>query len=60
MHRNINRAVLAATATLAATSPAVAQSIDETVNQLFASSTGWFVNFIFSPFPGTSFPWIVA
>ncbi len=37
-----------------------AQSIDETVNQVFASSTGWFVNFIFAPFPGTSFPWIVA
>ncbi|WP_417603858.1 alanine/glycine:cation symporter family protein [Primorskyibacter flagellatus] len=40
--------------------PAMAQSIDEKVNQIFASSTGWFVNFIFSPFPGTSFPWIVA
>ena len=39
---------------------AMAQSIDETVNQLFASATGWFVAFIFSPFPGTSFPWIVA
>ncbi|MCC0030419.1 MAG: alanine:cation symporter family protein [Brucellaceae bacterium] len=37
-----------------------AQSLDETINGLFASSTGWFVNFIFSPFPGTSFPWIVA
>lgn len=37
-----------------------AQSIDERVNELFASSTGWFVSFIFSPFPGTSFPWIVA
>ena len=40
--------------------PALAQSIDETVNNLFASSTGWFVSFIFSPFPATSFPWIVA
>ncbi len=39
---------------------ASAQSIDETVNQLFSSSTGWFVSFIFSPFPGTSFPWIVG
>ena len=39
---------------------AMAQTIDETVNQMFANSTGWFVNFIFSPFPGTSFPWIVA
>lgn len=40
--------------------PAFAQSIDEKVNQAFADSTGWFVSFIFSPFPGTSFPWIVA
>jgi len=40
--------------------PAAASSVDETVNQVFSSATGWFVNFIFSPFPGTSFPWIVA
>ena len=40
--------------------PAHAQSVDEKVNQIFASSTGWFVNLIFSNFPGTSFPWIVA
>jgi len=39
---------------------ALASSVDEMVNGLFASATGWFVNFIFSPFPGTSFPWIVA
>ncbi len=39
---------------------AQAQTLDETINGLFASATGWFVNFIFAPFPGTSFPWIVA
>jgi len=39
---------------------ALASSVDETVNGLFSSATGWFVSFIFSPFPGTSFPWIVA
>lgn len=39
--------------------PAQAQSIDETVNQIFADSTGWFVGFIFAPLPGTSFSWIV-
>ena len=39
---------------------AFASSVDERVNQIFSSATGWFVNFIFSPFPGTSFPWIVA
>ncbi|EBA05883.1 alanine/glycine:cation symporter family protein [Sagittula stellata] len=35
-------------------------TLDQAVNDAFASATGWFVNFIFSPFPGTSFPWIVA
>nr|WP_240672085.1 alanine/glycine:cation symporter family protein [Tropicibacter alexandrii] len=39
---------------------AAAQSIDEQINAGFASATGWFVNLIFMPFPGTSFPWIVA
>jgi len=36
-----------------------AGGIDEKVNAAFASATGWFVNLIFAPFPGTSFPWIV-
>ena len=40
--------------------PAAAQGIDETINTVFANSTGWFVNLIFSNFPGTSFPWIVG
>ena len=40
--------------------PVFASSVDEAVNSMFSSATGWFVNFIFSPFPGTSFPWIVA
>lgn len=42
--------------------PAVAQeatSLDEKVNAVFATVTGPFVNLIFAPFPGTSFPWIV-
>lgn len=42
------------------TTPALAQSLDQKINDGFASATGWFVNFIFSPFPGTAFPWIVA
>jgi len=37
-----------------------AMSLDDKVNQIFADSTGWFVSLIFSNFPGTSFPWIVA
>ena len=36
-----------------------AKSIDQTINEAFASSTGWFVSLIFAPLPGTSFPWIV-
>ncbi|QIE57617.1 alanine:cation symporter family protein [Pikeienuella piscinae] len=45
--------------------PALAQeaagevSIDQQVNEAFAAATGPFVNFIFAPLPGTSFPWIV-
>ncbi|RTE65292.1 alanine:cation symporter family protein [Amphritea opalescens] len=33
--------------------------IDQTVNEVFAAATGWFVNLIFAPLPGTTFPWIV-
>jgi alanine or glycine:cation symporter, AGCS family len=36
-----------------------ALTFDDRVNQIFASSTGWFVNLIFAPLPGTAFPWIV-
>ncbi|OCX65309.1 sodium:alanine symporter [Thioclava sp. SK-1] len=34
-------------------------AIDETINAAVATVTTPFVNFIFSPLPGTSFPWIV-
>ena len=34
-------------------------SVDETINAAVGAVTGPFVNFIFSPLPGTSFPWIV-
>lgn len=34
-------------------------SFDAKVNAAFASATGPFVSFIFAPFPGTTFPWIV-
>lgn len=43
-------------------SPALAQDaegIDAKVNAIFAQITGPFVNLIFAPLPGTSFPWIV-
>ena len=48
--------ITAATLAALAAGPAATQGIDETVNQVFASSTGWFVSLIFSNFPGTSFP----
>ncbi len=60
MTRLFPTAVLAVLFTMSAAVTASAQSIDETINSIFASSTGWFVNLIFSNFPGTSFPWIVG
>ncbi|MFD2740529.1 alanine/glycine:cation symporter family protein [Sulfitobacter aestuarii] len=36
-----------------------ALTLDQRINDTFASSTGWFVNLIFAPLPGTAFPWIV-
>lgn len=38
---------------------AAAQTIDEVINEKVGAVTGPFVSFIFSPFPGTNFPWIV-
>ena len=60
MKRLLSYAGLAAVFTLFAAVTASAQSLDETINSVFASSTGWFVSLIFSNFPGTSFPWIVG
>ena len=47
----------AALAVLAA--PAQA-SIGETIDGIFAASTGWFVALIFADLPGTGIPWIVG
>ena len=60
MKKSFTASVLAVPGVLAATAPAFAQTLDDQINSAFSSATGWFVNFIFSPFPGTSFPWIVA
>lgn len=38
---------------------AAAQGIDEVINNAVGAATGPFVSFIFAPFPGTSFSWIV-
>lgn len=58
--KTITSLVGAPLALLLTASAAQAATVDETVNEIFAASTGWFVNLIFSPFPGTSFPWIVG
>ncbi|UWR22042.1 sodium:alanine symporter family protein [Sulfitobacter sp. S190] len=52
---------LAAAATVLPTLAAAqeAANFDQRVNDIFASSTGWFVNLIFMNLPGTNFPWIV-
>lgn len=55
----VSAALAAFAALIVSVVPAQAQSIDETVNQIFADSTGWFVSFIFAPIPGTSIAWIV-
>ncbi len=52
----IAAAMLLPTLAAAQTEPA---GIDAKVNEIFANSTGWFVNLIFAPLPGTAFPWIV-
>ncbi|NDV98252.1 sodium:alanine symporter family protein [Salipiger sp. PrR002] len=63
MKQNILRAALLPATALLAAAPAQAQedahSIDAAINEAVGNLTGPFVNFIFSPFPGTSFPWIV-
>ena len=35
-------------------------SVAERVDEIFAASTGWFVNLIFANLPGTGVPWIVG
>ena len=60
--KSLNTAALAGLAAFAAAPAAIAQeaqTIDQKVNEVFASLTGPFVGLIFAPFPGTSFPWIV-
>jgi len=60
---SFSKALLVAPLAIAATAGSAlaqeAMSLDQRVNETFASLTGPFVNLIFAPFPGTSFPWIV-
>lgn len=53
-------ALTAAPAWAQAAADSAAATLDARVNEIFANSTGWFVNLIFSNFPGTTFPWIVG
>lgn len=60
--KHIQKLGLSLGAVAASVSPTLAQeamSLDAKVNKVFAAATGPFVNFIFAPLPGTSFPWIV-
>lgn len=57
--RSISTASIAAMLLATSASAQEAMSFDAKVNEAFASFTGPFVSFIFAPFPGTSFPWIV-
>ncbi|MGJ8528440.1 alanine/glycine:cation symporter family protein [Maritalea sp.] len=58
----IKAIALSLAATAGTVTPALSQeamTIDQQVNAVFAQVTGPFVSLIFSPFPGTNFPWIV-
>ncbi|MGB2200418.1 MAG: alanine/glycine:cation symporter family protein [Pseudooceanicola atlanticus] len=52
------KTALTALAASMAPLPAMAQGFDETINNIFANYTGWYVSFIFAPLPGTNFSWI--
>ncbi|MTI02703.1 sodium:alanine symporter family protein [Roseibium sp. RKSG952] len=61
--KTLKQLSLPAIVAMFAASAATAQEapgIDEKINQAFADFTGPFVSFIFAPFPGTGFPWIVG
>ena len=51
--------LIAVIAALCAPASAHAATIDESINAMVSTISTPFANFIFSPFPGTSFPWIV-
>lgn len=57
----LRRCIAYAIAALAFVAPSavLADGIDDTINSHVSAVTGPFVSFIFSPFPGTTFPWIV-
>jgi AGCS family alanine or glycine:cation symporter len=53
-------AALTPTPALAGAAPDVPPlTVDQAINETVGNITAPFVSFIFSPFPGTAFPWIV-
>ena len=54
------RVLLLAGATWLIPEAASGQGIDDAIDRWFAWATGWFVDFVFSTFPGTGIPWIVG
>ena len=60
--KTLQHLYFAALAALMATAASAqeAPGLDDKINQAFADATGPFVSFIFAPFPGTGFPWIVG
>ena len=59
MFKNYIQAAVVALLTFGSSMLFASEGLDEAVNAIFASTTGWFVSLIFAPIPGTSFPWIV-
>ncbi|MDO5646945.1 sodium:alanine symporter family protein [Paracoccus sp. (in: a-proteobacteria)] len=60
MNRMMQSLLLAAVTAVITASHAAAQGLDQKIDTFFAKVTGPYVGLIFSDFPGTNFPWIVA
>ena len=54
------RTALAALAAIPLLASPAQADLAERIDTIFAASTGWFVNLIFSDLPGTGVPWIVG
>lgn len=52
--------LIAAPAALVLLVQPASATVAERVDEIFAASTGWFVNLIFANLPGTGVPWIVG
>ncbi len=59
MLKTISLAIITFLSVVLPTYAQEAMTLDQKVNEVFATVTGPFVSLIFAPIPGTSFPWIV-